>query len=155
MAAGIDIDLHVDMELLQARMKNLGANMKDFSVPGRKAAEIVNNERKATVPYITGHFAKAGYVRATNRHSYVGLRHTGGRSNDYIGVQEFGGAVPRHQGSARTKKYSVIKPHASSGWSPAPEGYFLYPALRRKEKSGVILQVYEREVKKLCNRYMP
>ena len=141
MAAGIDIDLHVDMELLQARMKNLGANMKDFSVPGRKAAEIVNNERKATVPYITGHFAKAGYVRATNRHSYVGLRHTGGRSNDYIGVQEFGGAVPRHQGSARTKKYSVIKPHASSGWSPAPEGYFLYPALRRKEKSGVILQV--------------
>jgi hypothetical protein len=153
---GIGVSFKVETDAVIARMKALGDRyLSEMVALNRHAAVIVNDERKHTVPRISGHFSKAGYVRATARSSYVGLKNTGWRSNDYIGVQEFGGAVPRHQGKAKRKSYSVMKPHASKGGGPEGEGYYLYPALRRKERSGEIVEVYQRELTALANKYMP
>lgn len=146
----------VDVEEVIARMKALGDRyLREMVDLNKECAVIVNNERKARVPYITGHFAKAGYVRAQARSSYVGLKNTGSRSNDYIGVQEFGGSIPRHQGKAKRRTYTVVKPHASRGGGPAGEGYYLYPSLREKERSGVLTKVYQRRLDELSAKYLP
>ena len=147
MAAGIDIDLHVDMELLQARMKNLGANMRDLSRPGREAANVVKAERKKRTPKgPTGRLAKAGYTRSSASKAYVGLTGTGRGSNDHIGVNEFGGSVPRHNSKYR----SHFKKWIGGG---AGSSYYLYPAL--EDKRPEITEKYQQEMKRLCDRYMP
>ena len=146
MAAGIDIDLHVDMELLQARMKNLGAAARDFTRPGKEAAEIVKKERNKRTGS-SGHFASVAYTSSTQRKgALVGLRNTGHGSNDYIGVNEFGGSVPRHNSKYR----SHFKPWIGGG---AGSSYYLYPAL--EDKRPEITEKYQQEVKRLCDRYMP
>ena len=136
-----------DMTSLRNAAGKVDRYLRDFTAINRECANIVNNERRATVSYITGHFARAGYVRANSREAYVGLRNTGWRSNDYIGVQEFGGTIPRHKGHAREQRYTYVKPHGG----PGGDGYFLYPALERKRH--VVLQVYEREVGKIAARF--
>ena len=146
MAAGIDIDLHVDMELLQARMKNLEANMQDLTRPGKEAAEVVKAERNKRTGS-SGHFASVAYTSSTQRKgALVGLRNTGRGSNDYIGVNEFGGSVPRHNSKYR----SHFKPWIGGG---AGSSYYLYPAL--EDKRPEITEKYQQEVKRLCDRYMP
>ena len=147
MAAGIDIDLHVDMELLQARMKNLEANMRDLTKPGKEAAKVVEKERNRRAPARTGAFRRASYTKSTQRNgALVGLHHTGRGSNSHIGVNEFGGSIPRYHSKYR----SFFKRWIGGG---AGSSYYLYPAL--DDKRPEITEKYQEEIKRLCDKYMP
>jgi len=143
---GISAGFEVDMTALRAAMSQLDRYMGDLTKVNREAAQEVSDERKARVPYRTGHFAKAAYVRASTRSAYVGLRNTGRGSNDYIGVQEFGGSIPRHQGRAKEQSFTLVKPHSA-------DGYYLVPALDAKREA--ITEKYRDHVAALAAKYMP
>ena len=111
-----------------------------------RAAEVVKAERNKRTGS-SGHFASVAYTSSTQRKgALVGLRNTGRGSNDYIGVNEFGGSVPRHNSKYR----SHFKPWIGGG---AGSSYYLYPAL--EDKRPEITEKYQQEVKRLCDRYMP
>jgi hypothetical protein len=147
---GIDVHYKVEMEIIRQRLNDLGDQWKhELVTVNRKAGTVVNDRRKKMVPKITGHFAAAGYVVGQATDAYVGLRNTGWGSNDYIGVQEFGGSIPRHKGKARLQTYTYFKPHGG----PSGDGYFLYPALQYMRPQ--ITEIYQRELAILAQKYMP
>lgn len=151
----IDVGFDVDMELLLARMKNLGANMRDLSRPGKEAAEVVREERNLRAPG-SGHFDAAAYTRSNQKGAYIGLHNTGRGSNDYIGVVEFGGTIPVPHSrtnpklKGRRRMASKKKPWIGGG---AGSSYYLYPALAAKLKAST--EKYREHVQHLCNKYMP
>jgi len=148
---GISVGFKVELEAVRAAMVKMDDDLADLTAINREAAQLVSDERKARVPYITGHFAKAAYVTAGNRNSFVRLRNTGrGSTDDYIGVTEFGGAVPRHQGSAKRKRFSFMKPNPGG---PAGDGYYLYPAFEFKREA--ITEKYRQHLAALAAKYMP
>jgi hypothetical protein len=143
---GISTGFKVEVESLRAAMKKMDDDLADLTAINREAAQDVSDERKARVPYQTGHFAKAAYVRASARQAYVGLRNTGRGSNDYIGVQEFGGTIARYHSEHRTH----VKPWVGGG---SGSSYYLYPALGAQREA--ITEKYREHVAVLAAKYMP
>jgi len=142
----ISMGMKVDMELLTARMRNMKANMRDLSKPGREAAKVVKAERNLHVPVRSGRFRKAAYAGARGTTAYVGLSNTGYGSNDYIGVQEFGGTIARYHSKRRTH----VKPFIGGRLGTS---YYLYPALEGKRAE--ITEQYREHMADLCAKYMP
>lgn len=142
---GISPDFEVDITALKAAIAKTDKYMGDLVAVNREAANAVKDERKASTPYRTGHLANAAYVRASTRNAYVGLKNTGWRSNDYIGVGEFGGNIPRHQGKSKYKTFTHHKDRKA-------DGYYLVPALDRKRDA--ITDRYRQHAAEVVRKYM-
>jgi hypothetical protein len=144
---GIDVRYKVEMDIIAQRLTMLGDKWKSELVAvNRKAATVVSDERKRTVPVDSGHFRASSRIGAQARNAYVALKNTGWRSNDYIGVGEFGGLIPRHQGNAPHQSFTHHKPRNA-------DGYYLVPALNRRRPQ--ITDIYQNELATLANKYMP
>ena len=146
MPGGITADFKVDIELVKARLKNLGEDMKQLTEVNRKAAKIVETERNIRVPVQTGHFRSASYTKASQNWAMVALKGTGRGSRDYVGVIEFGGTTARYHSEHR----SHFRPWIGGAGGSS---YYLYPALEAKREA--ITEQYREFAANVCRMNMP
>ncbi len=154
------VDFHVDMELLEARMRNMNAEMRDLTDIYREAVKPIFGAYKAVVPkgQEAPHMVSDIYKTATMRYGAVGLDNTGRAADPshHSGVTEFGGTIPVPHSKTNPKlrghrrMLSRKKP-----WIGGRDGssYYLYPMWEANWRA--VVPPFVAKLKELCRKYMP
>jgi hypothetical protein len=147
----VSVSVDVDIKLLQATIRDTQSSLREteLSKAFERGAKLVIDERISLInregTNRTGHFAKAG---KTYRRAGKGIAALPGSHDkkDYIGVHEFGGMIPRHQGKAPHQRFTMHRP-------PATEfglgSYYLYPAFEKKKDE--IVDEVRKEIQNILN----
>lgn len=153
--------MEVDTVLLQARMKNMDADMGEFSAVFREAVKPIFASYKLIAPSQSGEFKRDIYKqvsRSRGGFGAVGLLNTG-RSRDrdsHSGVVEFGGTIPvphsRENPALRGKRRMASR---NKPWIGGRDGtsYYLYPVWDTRWEE--VVPPFVEHMKDLCRKYMP
>jgi len=155
------VDFHVDMKLLEARMRNMDANMRDLTDLYREAVKPIYAAYLRVVPKSGSegpHMAADVYKTATYRYGAVGLDNTGRARdpNTHSGVTEFGGTIPVPHSKTNPKlagKRRMLS--RDKPWVGGRDGtsYYLYPMWEREWRK--VVPPFVDKLREICRRYMP
>jgi hypothetical protein len=142
------IGIEWDTRSLASALRETGESAKHLRDAFKQATDLLEDEWKSRVPVVSGHF-KSDIASKARQQSGVVYLPSSRDIDDYIGIREFGGTIPRSEthrpvfvkkigdwrnvhGAARhnqkRRRYLPPKGQSKDG------SYFLYPSFHDREE---------------------